>query len=76
MNPRSKHFVFAFANPKIPTEERSKNLLFATLATFTAWATEPWMMPLGQNQWFPSREEYLVDLVRDHSYTKGINYDC
>lgn len=51
LNPRSKHFVFAFANPKLPTEERSKNLLFATLATFTAWATEPWMMPMGQDQW-------------------------
>jgi hypothetical protein len=64
-NPRSKGFMFAFANPKIPAEERSKSLLFATIATFTAWATEPWMMPLGQEQWFPTREEYLVDLVCD-----------
>jgi hypothetical protein len=63
LDPRSKLFIFAFANPKIPSKERSRSLLLATLATFTAWATEPWMMPQGQGQWFPSREEYLVDLV-------------
>jgi hypothetical protein len=67
LNPRSKHFILAFANPKIPSEERSRNLLLVTIATFTAWATEPWMMPLGQGQWFPSREEYLVDLVCEAS---------
>jgi hypothetical protein len=62
VKPRSKGFMFAFLNPEVPAEERSKSLLIFTITLFTAWATEPWMMPV-QGRWFPTREEYLVDLV-------------
>jgi hypothetical protein len=63
-NPRSPDLISSFANSKVDSEERSKNLLLVTIATVTAWMVEPYVMPWGNGAMFPSREEQLVDHVR------------
>jgi hypothetical protein len=63
-DPKSPHFTPGFANPKLSSEQRSRNLFLVTLATFVAFITEPLMISAEQDEWFPSREAFLADLVR------------
>jgi hypothetical protein len=63
-NPRSRHFLYTFAKPKLSAEERSKDLFFATLATVIAWELEPWIMPWGGGNLFASEGERMFDYVR------------
>ncbi|EAT86137.1 hypothetical protein HBI56_097400 [Parastagonospora nodorum] len=62
-DPKSPHSTLGFANPKLSSEQRSRNLFLVTLATFFAFVTEPLMISAEQDEWFPSREAFLADLI-------------
>jgi hypothetical protein len=69
LDPRSEHFILAFANSKLSEKQRTHNLRAVTVAVIFAWATDTWLMPWNDDTYFTSEEENLANFVR---YIRGL----
>ena len=67
-NPKSPHFILAFLNPKLTTEQRSNNLLGCTAVLFIMFISQPLWLSKEPGEWFPSQEAYIADFVRCKHY--------